>query len=367
MIVGGGVAALESLVACARSRRWALETVLVAPGEHFSIGRCRSVSPSASPTGPALRVATLCRQLDTEFVRDEVVSVDSPGHSLQLGLGRRAALRHPAARRRRASAYPAFEARRHLRPRDRCPATSTRCSRRPARGSRRRRDRRARRGDVALPAYELALLPPATSPARGSRSSPTSRRRSSAFGRRERPRRGPLDGPDHAAHGRASRVARRPLCASAGTGSRPPRRRAPAAVAAAHAPACRRRAGLRPRRQLRARPRPRRRVRGRRRHEAARSSRVASRRSRRTPRHGTSPGASARASRSSRSAPVLRGLLLTRDGPRYLRAELEMPTRSTTISAEPLWWPPSKIASRWLAPYLEHTTRAEAGLVAARD
>ncbi len=50
--------------------------------------------------------------------------------------------------------------------------------------------------------------------------------------------------------------------------------------------------------------------------------------------------------------PVLRGLLRTRTGPRYLRAELDDPDRTSTISDQALWWPPSKIASRWLAPYL---------------
>ena len=50
--------------------------------------------------------------------------------------------------------------------------------------------------------------------------------------------------------------------------------------------------------------------------------------------------------------PVLRGLLRTGAGPRYLRAELADPDGTSTISEQPLWWPPSKIASRSLAPYL---------------
>ena len=50
--------------------------------------------------------------------------------------------------------------------------------------------------------------------------------------------------------------------------------------------------------------------------------------------------------------PVLRGLLRTSAGPRYLRAELADPEGTSTISEQPLWWPPSKIASRSLAPYL---------------
>jgi sulfide:quinone oxidoreductase len=50
--------------------------------------------------------------------------------------------------------------------------------------------------------------------------------------------------------------------------------------------------------------------------------------------------------------PVLRGLLRTGGGPRYLRAELDDADGTSTISEQPLWWPPSKIASRSLAPYL---------------
>ena len=49
---------------------------------------------------------------------------------------------------------------------------------------------------------------------------------------------------------------------------------------------------------------------------------------------------------------VLRGLLRTADGPRYLRAELDDPEGTSTVSARPLWWPPSKIASSWLSPQL---------------
>lgn len=66
--------------------------------------------------------------------------------------------------------------------------------------------------------------------------------------------------------------------------------------------------------------------------------------------------------------PVLRGLLLTTDGSRYLRAELDDPEGTSTISDEPLWWPPSKIASRWLVPYLEHLDAVRvSGLVPMRD
>jgi sulfide:quinone oxidoreductase len=61
--------------------------------------------------------------------------------------------------------------------------------------------------------------------------------------------------------------------------------------------------------------------------------------------------------------PVLRGLLLTGGAPLYLRAELDAEgrpraagTRSRQLAGEvssrALWWPPGKIAGRYLAPYL---------------
>ena len=61
--------------------------------------------------------------------------------------------------------------------------------------------------------------------------------------------------------------------------------------------------------------------------------------------------------------PVLRGLLLTGGAPLYLRAELEgddavghsrpIPARlHGEASTRALWWPPGKVAGRYLAPYL---------------
>ena len=62
-------------------------------------------------------------------------------------------------------------------------------------------------------------------------------------------------------------------------------------------------------------------------------------------------------------APVLRGLLLTGGAPLYLRAELDPAggrrsgeARSRRLAGEvssrALWWPPGKVAGRYLAPYL---------------
>ena len=58
--------------------------------------------------------------------------------------------------------------------------------------------------------------------------------------------------------------------------------------------------------------------------------------------------------------PVLRGLLLTGNEPEYLRAELGGGHMyAATAEATPLWWPPAKIAARYLAPYLaEHADLA---------
>ncbi len=51
--------------------------------------------------------------------------------------------------------------------------------------------------------------------------------------------------------------------------------------------------------------------------------------------------------------PVLRGLLLTGDQDRYLRAEVEGGRGSgTVVDAAPLWWPPGKLAAHYLTPYL---------------
>jgi sulfide:quinone oxidoreductase len=51
--------------------------------------------------------------------------------------------------------------------------------------------------------------------------------------------------------------------------------------------------------------------------------------------------------------PVLRGLLLTGSEPSYLRAELTGGRGETSVAdCEPLWWPPAKIAGKHLAPHL---------------
>ena len=51
--------------------------------------------------------------------------------------------------------------------------------------------------------------------------------------------------------------------------------------------------------------------------------------------------------------PVLRGLLLTGSLPLYVRAELSGGHGASSVAAhDALWWPPGKIAARHLAPYL---------------
>jgi sulfide:quinone oxidoreductase len=58
--------------------------------------------------------------------------------------------------------------------------------------------------------------------------------------------------------------------------------------------------------------------------------------------------------------PVLRGLLLTGAEPSYLRAEITGGHGETSVAdSEPLWWPPSKIAGRYLAPHLASLGKLE--------
>jgi sulfide:quinone oxidoreductase len=83
--------------------------------------------------------------------------------------------------------------------------------------------------------------------------------------------------------------------------------------------------------------------------------------------------------------PVLRGLLLTGGAPLYLRAEPQRLPRESTVAIEApsrhragrgasaaagqaLWWPPGKIAGRYLAPYLAtaRPTPLDSGLLSDR-
>lgn len=48
--------------------------------------------------------------------------------------------------------------------------------------------------------------------------------------------------------------------------------------------------------------------------------------------------------------PVLRGLLITGQAPRFLRAEPTGP--QSVVDPDPLWWPPAKIVGRYLTPVL---------------
>ena len=59
--------------------------------------------------------------------------------------------------------------------------------------------------------------------------------------------------------------------------------------------------------------------------------------------------------------PEIRGMLLTDGKPLYLRANITGGQGfSSEVSDEPLWSPPSKVSSRYLAPYLEARGRAGA-------
>jgi sulfide:quinone oxidoreductase len=59
-------------------------------------------------------------------------------------------------------------------------------------------------------------------------------------------------------------------------------------------------------------------------------------------------------------APVLRGMLLTGGTPRYLTAVLTAAHAMGSASSHPLWWPAAKVAGRHLAPYLLERDEAAA-------
>lgn len=54
--------------------------------------------------------------------------------------------------------------------------------------------------------------------------------------------------------------------------------------------------------------------------------------------------------------PVLRGVLLTGAAPRFMRADVAGGAGEGTAGGRPLWWPPGKIAGRYLSPYLGDKT-----------
>jgi sulfide:quinone oxidoreductase len=59
--------------------------------------------------------------------------------------------------------------------------------------------------------------------------------------------------------------------------------------------------------------------------------------------------------RDATASRELRGILWTSRGPRYLRAHGSGGRAAAEVSRDPLWWPPTKVATSWLTPWL--TTR----------
>ena len=51
-------------------------------------------------------------------------------------------------------------------------------------------------------------------------------------------------------------------------------------------------------------------------------------------------------------SPVLRGVLLTGRGRRWIRRSLETAGDHGEAQRRALWWPPTKVAGAYLAPYL---------------
>jgi sulfide:quinone oxidoreductase len=64
--------------------------------------------------------------------------------------------------------------------------------------------------------------------------------------------------------------------------------------------------------------------------------------------------------------PVIHALLLSGGEPLYIRAELAGDDPQCTVSTEPLWWPPSKVAGRYLSPFLASRVAVESNAYGSR-
>jgi sulfide:quinone oxidoreductase len=65
--------------------------------------------------------------------------------------------------------------------------------------------------------------------------------------------------------------------------------------------------------------------------------------------------------------PMLRGMLLTGVAPLFLRAARNGERDESQVAAQALWWPPTKIAGRYLGPYLAHVGLRGGALLADRE
>ena len=64
--------------------------------------------------------------------------------------------------------------------------------------------------------------------------------------------------------------------------------------------------------------------------------------------------------------PILRGMLRTAHGARYMRAGPPGAAPSAEVSEQCLWWPPGPVAARWLVPWLAARARRSAPLPSPR-
>ena len=55
--------------------------------------------------------------------------------------------------------------------------------------------------------------------------------------------------------------------------------------------------------------------------------------------------------------PLLRGMLLTGVAPMYMRSSAGLRRGTGEVAANALWWPPTKVAGRYLGPYLSGSSR----------
>lgn len=61
--------------------------------------------------------------------------------------------------------------------------------------------------------------------------------------------------------------------------------------------------------------------------------------------------------------PVLRGMLITGEAPDFFRSSVGIRGTDVATTGRPLWWPPAKVAGRYLGPYLAHAQNPSKELV----
>ena len=365
LVAGGGVAGLEACLALRDLAGELVECTLLTPEEEFVYRPMAVAEPFARGRAERQRLDAIASDIGVRLLRGALAEVDDRTRTAVTADGERALLRRAARRRRR----------RHRArdpTRDDLDAGSRRRGlRRAAAGHRgglqqagrvRRPDRRGlaaarlrARADDRLAGREHGPRRPRDHDlhARGRAAGGFRQRRHARAARG--PRGGRHRGRAVRARARVGREAGR-RARRAGPAGRHPRRRAAARGRAQPSRADQRHARLHPLRPARQGLRHRHRLGRRRRDRVPDQAGRARLPAGRSPPPRRSPPARAPTSSPQPFRPVLRGVLLTGRGKAWMRKAPDSEEGETERRA--LFWPPTKIAGRYLSPYL--LERAEA-------